>query len=114
MAPVAALQRDGYSLTAELIPVLKADIASAQARGRLNRLSWATIAKRVREARQEPAQAVPPPKPVDWASRLANARTVRLWPRAWGPPPNEPGCIVPAEFVHPNDGLGWGDLEDTA
>jgi uncharacterized protein YdaU (DUF1376 family) len=47
------LQLDGFDLHAEVIPAVKRDILRAQQQGRLNRLSWHTIAQRVREGRSQ-------------------------------------------------------------
>jgi uncharacterized protein YdaU (DUF1376 family) len=113
MHPITALQQEGYSLTGEIIPLLKADIAAAQAKGRLNRLSWATIAKKVREARTPATgqQAPSAPSEINWHTRLEYGRKFRQWHPTWGPIPNEPGCMVPPELLNPNDGFGWAQWE---
>lgn len=46
---------------------------------------------------------------VPWEDRIAFARENRAWPAKWGPYPNQPGCLVPAALVNPDDGKGWID-----
>lgn len=46
---------------------------------------------------------------VSWEDRIAFARDNRAWPAKWGPYPNQPGCLVPAALVNPDDGKGWID-----
>lgn len=121
------LKNDGFDLATEVIPILKADIARATAQNRTNRMSWQTIANRVREARStayQQATAPPPPKTpaatatatavkldptVSWDDRMSFARRLRKWPAQWGPKPNEPGCLVPETLVLPSDGKDWGE-----
>jgi len=50
----------------------------------------------------------------EWLDCLRFARASKTWPGKWGPCPNEPGCIVPADLVHPNDGLGWAEWKPAA
>jgi uncharacterized protein YdaU (DUF1376 family) len=115
MGPIIALQRDGFSLTSEVIPVVKADIASARDRNRLNRLTWATIAKKVRESRLEPASARPGPTAIatngngiDWPTYLTAARRLKAWDfDKLGALPHTPGCRVPMDLLAPDDGKGW-------
>lgn len=43
-----------------------------------------------------------------WEARLGYARKTAAWDRPkWGPPPTEPGCVVPPELLKPGDGNGW-------
>jgi hypothetical protein len=53
------------------------------------------------------------PKPespkINWQTRIDHGRQFGRWPKDWGPRPNEPGCLVPPELVHPNDGFGWAE-----
>lgn len=111
MHPVAALHREGFDLNVEVIPQLKADVAAAKQGGRLGKLSWTTLAKKIREARLEPASAGPgQAREVEqpWAERLNCARETRQWSvRAWGPMPGKIGCRVPAHLLLPGDGDGW-------
>lgn len=112
------LQLDGFDLHAEVIPAVKRDILRAQQQGRTNRLSWHTIAQRVREGRSQadavrstPAASNNSPDTgyvAPWEDRMFAARQRKQWPRAkWGPMPNEPGCLAPSELVLPSDGQGW-------
>lgn len=112
------LQLDGFDLHAEVIPAVKRDILRAQQQGRTNRLSWHTIAQRVREGRSQadavrstPAASNNSPDTgyvAPWEDRMFAARQRKQWPRAkWGPMPNEPGCLAPPELVLPSDGQGW-------
>lgn len=111
MHPMAALHRDGFDLGVEVIPQLKADVAAAKQANRLGKLSWTTLARKIREARLEPASARPGPAPevdVDWAKRLSFARGQRTWDvRKWGPMPHQAGCRVPPDLLQPGDGEGW-------
>lgn len=111
MHPVAALHREGFDLSAEIIPQLKADLAAAKQGDRLSRLSWATLARKIREARLEPASARPEQArdvELDWTKRLGFARSQRTWDvKNWGPMPGRDGCRVPAQDLAPGDGDGW-------
>lgn len=45
--------------------------------------------------------ALPPDEP--WPQRLAGYHKTKFWmPMNWGPPPGEPGCRVPAQFLDTN------------
>lgn len=114
MHQMAALYRDGFDLPGEVMPQVKADVAAARQNGRTGVLSWGTLARKIREARLEPASARPGPareQGLSWDKRLAFAREQRKWDlRNWGPMPNEPGCRVPENLVLPNDGFGWTEL----
>lgn len=120
MGPMVQLQLDGFDLVREVLPVVEQDIARAKAQGRLNKLAWGTIAKKVREARLNgstpgtplAAAAAQPPQP--WEKRLAFARTNQTWDSKWGPYPNTPGCLVPAHLVKPDDGKGWDEWAERA
>lgn len=105
------LKRDNFDLRAEVLPLVKADIARAKAEGRLNRLAWGTIAKRVREARAKGADVARVPAPAltdeEWQKRLSIGRLNAMWDQKWGPMPNEPGCLVPSALVQPDDGKDW-------
>lgn len=46
---------------------------------------------------------------INWETRLKYGRQFHQWPKAWGPIPNEPGCLAPPALVHPNDGFGWAE-----
>lgn len=112
------LHHDGYDLNSEVLPLVRRDIAKAIEQGRSNRLSWTTIANRVREARQDAHaartkvnghQTLAPP--IDWERRLNVARRTNQWDTKWGPYPNQPGCLVPAALLLPEDGKGWTDYD---
>jgi uncharacterized protein YdaU (DUF1376 family) len=113
-AAMVALKREGFDLHSEVIPVVKADIARARVQNRLNRLSWSTIAGRVTEERQKAgnrtsALKTAEPTESEWFGRMHVARRMRQWDAKWGPYPNQPGCLVPAALVLPDDGKGWTD-----
>lgn len=119
MGPMAELQLEGFDLSAEVLPVVRSDVESATRRNRLNRLSWATVARKIREARAEPAAARPrsasQTTPIPWDQRLEFARKNRTWDtRTWGGWPHQPGCLVPPELLRPDDGKGWTEWKATA
>lgn len=45
---------------------------------------------------EAPAETMPP---TPWANRMRAWRKSGFWMPAFGPPPGEPGCFVPAEFM---------------
>lgn len=52
---------------------------------------------------------------AQWAKRLDFARREHVWDSGkWGPAPNAPGCIVPANLVETTDGAGWREWERAA
>jgi uncharacterized protein YdaU (DUF1376 family) len=111
---MVAIMQEGYDLHAEVLPIVKADVARAIQQGRANRLSWATIARKIREAREQGKAIAPPPQPVTdakWGDRLTFARQTQTWDAKWGPYPNQPGCLAPAALVSPDDGKGWTDYQ---
>jgi uncharacterized protein YdaU (DUF1376 family) len=108
------LEQDGFDLNSEVIPVLKADLARAKEQGRSNKLSWYTIANRVRENRSRAPNGkshTPPPnqaQETSWEERIWFARKNKTWDAVkWGPYPNQPGCLAPAALLLPEDGKGW-------
>lgn len=47
-----------------------------------------------------------------WTKRLSFGRRKGLWGSAeWGPRPGQPGCLVPAHLLEPNDGSNWTEME---
>lgn len=117
MGPMVQLQIDGFDLISEVLPVVEADLARAKTQGRLNKLAWSTIAKKVREARLPGSEAGTGPAPAQpsqsWEKRMEFARRKQAWDSAkWGPYPNQPGCLVPANLVKPSDGKGWIEWKD--
>lgn len=52
------------------------------------------------------------PTSVDWTKRLLLGRTNKQWSTGeWGPAPGQRGCLVPSEFLQPDDGAGWHEWE---
>jgi hypothetical protein len=50
----------------------------------------------------EPAKVVRDPRSftdADWQKRLTYLQDSETWLEAWGPPPGEPGCLVPAHLL---------------
>ena len=103
--PLLPLIEQGYNLNTEILPIIAADIAKAKLTGRLQKLSWDTIAQKVVEQRKRNHGTVP--EPVNWGERLRGARMLSAWQEDWGPFPNQPGCQVPFQFLTPSDGKGW-------
>lgn len=47
-----------------------------------------------------------------WTKRLSFGRRKGMWGSAeWGPRPGQPGCLVPAHLLEPNDGSNWTEME---
>lgn len=51
-----------------------------------------------------PTEMAPPERSVaDWERILRTFRHTENWISAWGPPPHEPGCLVPKQLLKPVD-----------
>jgi len=105
ISPIWQLVKKGYDFQTEIEPAIKALVAKTP-KGEIR--SWHYFVKAIERERSERPSAPPASTPeAPWPDRLATARQRKQWPKKWGPPPNQPGCEVPAELVRPDDGKGW-------
>lgn len=58
---------------------------------------WAKVTAADEAALRRDAGISTPPEP--WPQRVAGFRAKSIWLPAWGPPPGEPGCRVPADLL---------------
>lgn len=74
----------------------------------LNGESWADGTEVVEVAPKIPDEET-------WTKRLSYARQKLRWNIAsWGAMPGSPGCVVPENLLHPEDGAGWREWEQAA
>jgi uncharacterized protein YdaU (DUF1376 family) len=89
---------------ASLIEVLGA----AQREGPIDAMAWLEKAVAARSGaaprkpwEKPPARDLPPDEP--WEQRMAGWTRTKFWmPTNWGPPPGQPGCRVPTQFLDPS------------
>lgn len=99
LAPVLGLLDAGFSLEDEILPAIRFKTEAG-----FKFRSWSLLTQIVpefAEKRRGAAKAVrtPPPKPVDWQARVNAYYDEGIWPMAWGPNPDDPGCDAPAELL---------------
>lgn len=112
LSPILKLIDGGVSLERVILPKLRG-LAAA---GKTFR-SWQYPAQIITdELAQQGKTVVPTPEDDErWKSRLGHGRNRKIWATSqWGPPPNQPGCRVPAHLIQPTDGDGWQDWKPEA
>jgi uncharacterized protein YdaU (DUF1376 family) len=110
VSPVLRLIDQGVSLDRVIIPKLRS------LRGKTFR-SWEYPASIIREEMAQQGKTLVPQVEDDerWKTRLGHGRNRKIWATSqWGPPPNHPGCRVPAHLIRPSDGDGWQDWKPEA
>lgn len=94
IGPITDLIAKNYDVDTDILPFIR-----EKARPDIG--SWSYFVKgiiqRTDERRSIPAK--PAAKPVDWAERVTGFYEEGIWPMAWGPNPDDPGCKAPAELL---------------
>jgi hypothetical protein len=115
--PIQSLLDAGIDLNLDVLPIVRALAPRAGSRS-----SWKYFPKAILEAHSQRLAGTGKPNgngaataatQVDdevWLRRLGIGRTSHEWQISkFGPIPGQPGCLVPAKLLAPDDGVGWTD-----
>lgn len=94
IGPITDLIAKGYDPDADILPVIR-ERANPTIR------SWTYFVTIIVQRHAE-RQAIPTKQqaaPVDWPKRVTAFYDEGIWPMAWGPKPDDPGCEAPAELL---------------
>lgn len=94
IGPITDLIGKGYDLDADILPVIR-EKAKPDVR------SWSFFATIIvqRQAERAAIPAKPSAPVIDWQARVNAYYDEGIWPMAWGPNPDDPGCDAPAELL---------------